>query len=255
MKKLFLALVCFASVAFFASCNGGGDPTITLNADKTSIASGETVAFTIQADANAETMKNITTVKIDVVLNSENLYTDAFEVNAATYSNVVELKLEGNEGDAFEVSATATDEAGKTAKATVTVTIEAGALVLVESPFTWNRHGGDAATGLDTFGLEWNSNNSKAIYAIITPAAGAKLYRFTTAQYVAALTQSLKEALFEGATEITEWKEFNVAGQQQQDLDVVLGTEYQGVFHLIHITHGEYSTFKGTDATITGMAK
>ncbi len=98
-------------------------PTVNLTADKTTITSGETVAFTIQADANAETMKNITTVRIDVVLNNENLYTDGSVVNAATYSKVVELKFEGYEGDAFEVSVTATDEAGEKATATVTVTI------------------------------------------------------------------------------------------------------------------------------------
>ena len=255
MKKLFLALVCFASVAFFASCNPAGEPTITMTADKTTITSGETVSFTIQADANVDSQKDLKNVKLDVVSNGENIYTNTEDVNAATYSKVYELEMSGNEGDEFVVTATVTDVAGKTQTASVTITIEAAAALLVETPFTWNRHGSNAATGLEPFGLEWNSNNSKAIYAIITPAAGARLYRFETSVYTNATTEAQKAAAFEGATEIQEWKEFNVAGQMSVDLDVVLGTEYQGAFHLIHVTHGEYSTFKGTDATITGMAK
>ena len=255
MKKLFLALVCFASVAFFASCNPTGEPTITMNADKTSIASGETVAFTIQADASAESQKDLKDVKFDVVCNGDNIYTNTEEVNAATYSNVYELKFDGNNGDEFVVTATVTDVAGKTKSATVTVTIEAAAALLVEAPFTWTRNGGNPGTGLEEFGLQWNSNNSKATYAVIEPVAGAKLYELTTSAYTAATTEAEKEAAFEGLTEISQWKEFDVTGAATQTLDKVLGTLYNGEYHLIHITKGEINSTKGYIFTLSGMAK
>ncbi len=247
--------------SFFTKAQGHGsdtdkNPVISINADRTAIPSGETVAVTIQAHANASTQKDIRTVKFDVVHNGENVYTDTFEVNAATYSNVIELRFTGSEGDTFEVSATATDIVDKTATATVTITIDVGALLLVERPFEWFRYGGEVGYGLAEFGLEWRSNQSKAVYAVIKPVADAKLYKLTTSAYEAATTESEKQAAFEGLTEISQWKEFNVAGASTQTLDKVLGTFYQGKYHLIHITNGTCTAGNyGMDVTISGMAK
>ena len=234
--------------------NNEGWPTISISADKTAIANGETVTLTVQADASVDSRKDISTVAIDIVSNGENVYSTTEEVNAATFSQTYELAFTGATGDAFEITATATDAAGKSASSTVNVTIEEEELS--ETAFVWERTGSNAGTGLDVFGLQWTSNLAKAIYAVIKPMEGAKLYQLNSSVYAAATTASQKVAAFEGATEIEQWKEFNVSGATTQTFDVVLGTIYNGEYHLINVTKGTYDSGSyGVHATISGMAK
>lgn len=262
MKKVFLALVCFASVAFFASCGGETDknPTISLSADKTTIDSPDVVTFTIKADANATSKKDLVSVSVNVTNNDQLVYDTIYTATGLTFEQ--ELKLELNnpttEAVVFEVTATVNDAAALNAAKTVEITVNpAAATPLEPKAFTWNRRGSNDATGLAEFGLEWNGNYAKAIYATITPAAGVTMYSFESSVFEAVTTETEKAAAFENATVIQQWKEFNVAGATTQTFNTVIGTKTaDGEFHLIHITNGSYTSGSyGVDVTITGMAK
>ena len=262
MKKLFLALMCFASVAFFASCGNDVDknPTINLSASETSITSGDQVTFTVKADANATSKKDLASVKFTVVNNNNIAWDTTYTASGLAFEQAITLILtnEGAEATKFEVTAIVTDAASLNASKTVEITVEpVAATPLEEKTFTWNRRGSNAATGLAEFGLEWNGNYAKAIYATITPAAGVTMYEFATSAYTEATTEEAKVAAFENATPIQQWKEFNVTGATSQTFDKVIGTKTtDGKYHLLHITNGTYTSGSyGVDVTITGKAK
>lgn len=218
------------------------------------ITDGGTSHFSIAAYADTTSQKVLSTIKIEAIYFGESVYSLTENINAAMFAKVYELSFQGENGDEFEVIFTVTDDAGLSSSSYFTITIVEP--VLEERFFTWERIGSNPGTGLAEFGLEWTGNASKAIYAVIKPMANAKLYQLTSAVYTEATTESQKVAAFENATEIVQWKEFNVAGAASQTFDVVLGTVYNGVYSLIHITNGTYeSNSAGTHATITGLAK
>jgi len=259
MKKLALALMCLVSVAFFASCNPEGQPTIQVLEqegyvqDSAFVELGQEVQFGFVVASSATTNKELTSlvVKVD---DTEWANVDLTGKTEYTYTDVVTYTAERNEVVGTSViTAVVTDAAGQIATATINLSITQEDN-LVETAFTWNRHGGDDATGLDAFGLKW-TKNERAIYAVIEPVEGAILYQFDPSTWSETTTATQKTALFETAISVSQWKEFNVAGAVDQTLDVVLGTSYNNELHLLHITNGHIETFKGTDVTLTGMAK
>ena len=260
MKKLFLALVCFASVAFFASCNQTDKtPTVSISTDKSAITSGEEVTITIKANANASTKKDLSSVHFIVSDEAEAIWDTTYTASGLAFEQAITLQLStDDDATTFEMSAFAYDAANLSANATTTVNVtRAPATPIEEKDFTWNRRGSNAATGLEEFGLEWNGNYAKAIYATITPAAGVTMYEFATSAYTEATTEEAKVAAFENATPIQQWKEFNVTGATSQTFDKVIGTKTtDGKYHLLHITNGTYTSGSyGVDVTITGKAK
>lgn len=265
MKKLFLALVCFAGVAFFASCGGtetDKEPTVSIRVDKTVIEDGEDITFTIKADANVNTKKNLKKVHF-ILSDEEDIIWDTTFVSNGVASFEKEITLAGTYGveDDVEIEAEvfAYDEADRYAVATTYFTVVPAEEELIEYPFTWNRRGTNVTTpdALSQFGLEWKGNYQKAIYATITPAVGVTMYEFNSSVYSDITTESEKIAAFENATQISQWKEFNVAGVTSQNFNKVIGTKTaDGEYHIIHITRGTYESGSfGVDATITGTAK
>ena len=269
MKKLALALVCLVSVAFFASCTPEGQPTIQILTEEGYVQNNDVLdmytdyLFGFDMASSTTTNKELTNLKVNVeAFDLEGTSTGVTEwankdltgLTSFHYVDTLFVELERYEilGSAV-VTAVVTDAAGQTATASFTVSVGMeNALEPVE--FTWNRHGGAAATGLDEFGLEWNSN-AKEIYAVITPKEGAILYRFDPEVWEATTTTTEKAALFgETAISVAQFKEVSCTAVDK-DYDIVLGTSYNGEFHLIHVTHSHVFTFKGTDVTITGEAK
>ena len=263
MKKLVLALVCLVSVAFFASCNPEGQPSIAILQEEGYVQDGDVVD--INTDFNfgfvmaSSPMTNKELSSLTIKIGDEESETIALTGYEYTYKGTLKYELTAKEeiiGEAT-IYATVTDVAGETASISIKLSINQPAQQLVPTAFTWNRHGGNDGTGLDEFGLKWEKNVAKAIYAVIEPVEGATLYKFDPSVWDATTTDVEKAALFSEATpaDPQQWKEFNVAGAMTQEFDVVLGTTYNGENHLIHITKGTYYTFKGTDATIEGEAK
>lgn len=267
MKKLFLALVCFAGVAFFASCGGGTEtdkePTVNIKADKAAIVDGEEITFTIKANSNVNTKKELTKLHFILSEGEEAFWDTTFVSNGVTeIEKEITLAAEYGIDEATEIEAEVFvyDAADRYAVATTYFTVSPAEKELVETPFTWNRRGINVTTPdvLSQFGLEWKGNYQKAIYATITPAVGVTMYEFNSSVYSDITTESEKIAAFvENATQISQWKEFNVAGATSQNFNKVIGTKTaDGKYHIIHITRGTYESGSfGVDATITGTAK
>lgn len=261
MKKLALALVCLFSVAFFASC----DPDITNPEPSIQALQGEEYiqdndvvdldtpyAFGFVVASNPQTNKDLASLVVKIG-DMEWANKDLTGLKEFTYIDTVEWGLAKDIVYTDIITAVVTDADGKTATATLNVSVNQPALPLEVADFTWNRHGGVPGTGLDEFGLEWNSN-AKEIYAVITPVEGAQLYKFDPEVWENTTTSVQKAALFSEAPSISQFKEVSCTAQDK-DYDIVLGTVYNGEYRLIHVTHSHAFTFKGTDVTITGEWK
>lgn len=262
MKKLALALVCLVSVAFFASCQKeAGIPSINFVAGEGYISTDATVEantpfmFGIQAKSNPTTLEPLTKCFIQIISNDERLYDTLVEnINQNQYNFDGQIALP--EG-VYSIIATVHNDKDMTNECRMTITSVVTDTPLVGSTFTWNRHGGEQATGLEQFGLEWTSNG-KEDFAKITPLEGVTLYEFNAEDWENINTVNQKNILFslamESGNEITLFNK--VSAWTTHDYNYVIGTVMpDGTTHLMHITKGEVSTFKGTDITITGEAK
>ena len=274
MKKLALALVCFASVAFFASCQQeitNPEPTVSVITDEGFVKNGDvidveqTIVYGFQMASNSQTKKELKQLSVATYfinlegveeLQEEEIVSLAgkteYRYVDTVYYEVTTRDVMGS----IKTVATVTDVDGKINTATLTLSLNEPAEPLEEADFTWFRHGSNDATGLEEFGLEW-TGNGKEVFAIIKPVEGATLYAFdpdtwnevtTDVEKVAAFTEGIHGILsdFRG---VSAWK--------TKDYNFVIGTLYEGEYHLIHITHGQVDNngSAGTDITITGKAK
>lgn len=273
MKKLALALVCFASVAFFASCQQeitNPEPSISLITDDGFVKNGDVIdveqvfVYGFQMASNSQTKKelkqlSLSTTFIDLEGNESTPEEEIISLAGKTeyrFVDTVAYEVTRDVMGTIKTVATVTDVDGKVNTATLTLNLNEPAEPLEEADFTWFRHGSNPGEGLEEFGLEWTSNLKEA-YAIIKPVEGATLYGFgvgsdvwnevtTDVEKVAAFTEGLHSVMddFRG---VSAWS--------SKDYDYVIGTLYNGEYHLIHITHGEVVGSGPTDITITGKAK
>ena len=265
MKKLALALVCLVSVAFFASCQKpienpeptiafmAGDDCISTDAE---ISTGETAWFDIKAAANTQTNKLLKSFYFQVYVGDERIDDTLFsDINQASFDYFIGYEFE--DAGVYTISATVTDADGYSAQCQLDLTVFVSDSPLLTRTFTWNRHGGADATGLEEFGLKWTSNG-KEDFARITPLNGVTMFEFDPEVWDNVNTANELTALFNTAIEsgsaITLFNK--VSAWASHEYNYVIGTIMQdGKFNLMHVTNGVVSTFKGTDITITGEAK
>jgi len=263
MKKLALALVCLVSVAFFASCDPkveNPEPSIAGINEEGYITDGQVIEaetpymFGFRAASNAETQKDLakfvisingTTYCDSVISGKEFVYRDEI----AFYPNNDEREIIGS----AEIVATVTDAAGNTKSASIKIDVNKED-TLEAFDFSWNRHGGQDGTGLDVFGLKWDKNLKDDVYAVIEPLEGAVLYEFDPSVWETTTTELELANLFSEQLPILKFNKVS-AYTTHHDYDFVIGTSYEGVNYLIHITEGIVSSFKGTDITINGQYK
>jgi hypothetical protein len=275
MKKLALALVCFASVAFFASCQQeitNPEPAISVITDEGFVKNGDvvdveqTIVYGFQMASNSQTKKelkqlSLSTTFIDLEGNESTPEEEIISLAGKTeyrFVDTVAYEVTRDVMGTIKTVATVTDVDGKVNTATLTLSLNEPAEPLEEADFTWFRHGSNPAEGLEEYGLEW-TGNGKEVFAIIKPVEGATLYGFgvgsdvwnevtTDVEKVAAFTEGLHSVMddFRG---VSAWN--------TKDYDYVIGTLYEGEYHLIHITHGQIDNngSAGTDITITGKVK
>ena len=272
MKKLALALVCLVSVAFFASCDPttvveNPEPSIAIVADSGYLYDGQVIELGVEypygfrAASNAETLKELAKLEVTCTVGDEiSILCDTTISGTEFVFNGV-IYFEGTEENreiigTATITATVTDAAGEKKSTSLEVSINEEEN-LVATDFSWNRHGGQEATGgLEELGLQWTSN-AREIYAVIKPLEGATLYDFSAGRDVwnSITTKAEKAALFsEASNPLEQFKEISCTAEDK-DYDFVLGTVYEGEYYLIHITHSHVYTFKGTDVTITGQVK
>ena len=269
MKKLALALVCMFSVAFFASCTQeitDPEPTISVITDEGFVKSGDVVdinqefVYGFQMASNTQTKKelkqlSITATLIDLEGNETTGTEEIISLAGMTeyrYIDSIYYELDRDIIGSVRYDATVTDVDGKTNSAVLTLTINLPAMPLEAADFTWFRHGSNDGEGLAEFGLEWKSN-AKEVFAVIKPIEGATLYSFPAETWNEVTTNIEKAAAFENAFSVTDFR--GVSAWSTKDYDYVIGTIYNGEYHLIHITHGTVVGSGPTDITITGQAK
>lgn len=283
MKKLALALVCFASVAFIASCTPEittPEPSIAVKTGENYVYDGQTVdigqnyTLGFRAASNSQTMKELATFKLNVKFTTlDDTETKSYDsiINVSgteyTFEQVLNFGLTNTEESRELVAkaiftATITDVDGKMNSTTINLNINQPAVALEPKDFSWVRQGSSDATGLAEYGLEWKSNGSKEDFAIIKPVEGAEMYLILPEDWAAVKTDVDKAAFFSDGvySVISDFR--GVSAWSSKDYDYVIGTRYNGEYHMIHITHGEVQTITNsqgqtirTDITITGQSK
>jgi hypothetical protein len=265
MKKLAMALACLVSVAFFASCTQETpNPTISVasqegfiqNNDVVDVPSVKKFGFNVAAELNGKDLTKlyVTVSDGDTTITWADLDLTALAATRS-YAYVDSLELRRDIIGHVNINAVVTDAAGKTATASIAIDVNEPAQPLIARTFEWRRDNGADGTGLESFGLEWKTNNSKETYAVIKPLNGAVLYRFENSEvWTNTTTDVEKAALFSELGEgIAQFKEISTTAANK-DYDIVIGTIYNGENHLIHITHST-AYERGWHFTITGEAK
>ena len=258
MKKLALALVCLISVAFFASCDPEGQPTIAVLQEEGYVASGDVVDVNTEINFGFVMTSSLMTGKelasLTITVDDGDPETIALTGTEYTYRGTLTYEITRDEIiGASTITAIVTDVAGETATATILLSINNPAQDLVVTPFEWRRDAGADGTGLAEFGLQWTSNTTTN--AIIKPLEGATLYRFDNSEvWSNTKTDVEKAALFsELPLSIAQFTDVSVTAASQT-YDIVLGTTYNGENHLIHVT-GSTANQRSWHFSITGEAK
>lgn len=266
MKKLVLAIVCLVSVAFLASCDPtikNPEPQITVINESGYLVGNEVVdvdvayPFGFVVYSNSETMKELARL---VVVCGENTLCDTVISGTEFYYRgeiIFDIQTSKDIIGSAEIVATVTDVAGETNTASIKVDINAQ-LALEVAEFDWFRLG-NTQSGLDEYGLYWESN-LKATHAQIKPLENVKLFIFTAENWEEVTNAVQKAALFNDAIEhqISHDVYNGVSTSASAIYDDVIGTVTpDGECHLIHVTRctiGEYQP-TGYPIHITGESK
>ncbi len=270
MKKLALALVCFASVAFFASCKPEGQPTIQVyNTEDGYVMATDTVDvntdinFGFVMASSATTNKELASLVVKV---DDNVWAekDLTGMTQYTYTDTVNYQYERDEIVGTSViTATVTDAAGQVATATITLTLNNPDQPLISKTVEWIRKGtnlvGITEAEMREIGLQW-TGSYKDIMATIEPLDGAQLYVCSGDDYEGIATMSDKNAYFTslaaegGATPVPSYR--NITTNNSSDYNDMLAVIYGEKLTLVRINRAEIETGNyGTQITIKGEMK
>ncbi len=242
----------FLTVTEAGSGSIGGAITIT---------QGETLSFAIDArkgDSDMETfaisISGVNTVNpIPTSLQGNSFPYTLSNADDETYRDTVVFVNAGNNLGNTVYTFTITDKDGNTDEVNFNVTVEAGTTPLgAATAFTWERVGGDPATGLAQFGLKWTSNSSTS--AIVALDAGTKMVELAAADWTSFTTQEDLAAAISSGTAVTEYR--GVSATASNAYNDVLGVSNNGTNYIINITQGTVGTSSaGTTITINGEYK
>ena len=205
----------------------------------------------------------LASLRIVVDEDYEYINLDLSGLNSYTYSGVITYSLSKMMKEIIGesvIKAVVTDSDGRTNSASIRVSLNQPSQPLVPVGFTWHRLGYNS-DGLDDFGLVWQGNYGKGIYAKIVPMEGVTLFIFDPEVWYSVTTNFEKVALFTNAIEtqtpVSAYS--NVAvDMASQIYDDVIGTIMpDGTLHLMHVTSStsQYVGIQGLETTVTGEAK
>ncbi len=267
MKKLALALMCFASLAFFASCVKEGQPTIQVineagyAQDGATINVDEEVIFGFVVASSPVTNKELSTliVKID---------DDAELTDTINLAGKTEYRYEGSITylsreiiDNSIITAIVTDAAGQSATASIKLSINEEQQLLA-STFDWSRKGLtlESAEEMAKVGLDWPGNYRADVYVTIKPLANCTMYIIEDGnEFNNITTIAQKENYFsnliENGTAAAQYKEISAfhGGTYNTMLAVI---DAQGDYHLVHFEKATVeSVSAGTLIHLLGQLK
>lgn len=269
MKKLFMALVCLVSVAFFASCDPdpvitNPEPAISVLETEGYIQNGDVIdleyefLYGFRCASNAETQEEL--ARLVIICTSEDMEEDVLlcdsVISGTEFVYEGSLYFESKEiiGTA-EIVATVTDAAGKFNKASIKFSINYDD-TLVPYAFEWKREGSNPGEGLAEVGLKWTKNlPGKEDFAVIEPVDGAVLYSVPAEKWDEITTETELDALFSDGGAAEAIKDYRgVSAWSSHTYNDVIATYYDGFYYLIHITKATV-TNKGTNIVIEGEWK
>ena len=275
MKKLALALVCFASVAFMASCVKTvehPEPSLAVMTGENYLYDGQTIdlgtdyILGFRAASNSETMKELATFNLNGTLYDLNNTLIQSVDTTYTISGSEYVYQEPWNFSARELvgkvifTATVTDVDGKTNSTTINLNLNQPAVELVVEDINWVKTGHNVQD-LSAYGLVWKETNYKSPFTHILPAEGNTLYLvengdedFTNIVTDVDLNNYYMQ-LAETGRPIDDYKNVDCnASANYHDLLIV--KEANGNLHAINITRADITTpAAGTRITITGKAK
>lgn len=262
MKKLALALVCLISVAFFASCTPEGQPTISVLPGEEYVHDGDIINVNEEFNIGFTMSSSIETgqklASFTLVIDDETYETVELDDTEYTFERTLALNTvptRDDDMDAMVIVATVTDVLGQSASVTMTLIID-GTQELILEDFEWKRDGSNPGTGLESFGLKWESN-LKEVHAVIqTISNDVEFYSIPAEKWGQITTEPEKVALFGEGGVAAPIRSYNgVSAEVSKDYDDVIATRYNGEYYLIHITRGEVTYDGATHITITGEWK
>ncbi|MCK5775770.1 MAG: hypothetical protein KAH25_06335, partial [Bacteroidales bacterium] len=195
--KIIFALTMALGLVF-TSCKKDDDETLDLTpsisfkggngyvSEDATVVVGEEFVIGINANSNSNSNEKLTSVKYTITSNNSIIaeFDSVFKETAFsldyhfTMTNASEAKI--------KFVATAKD--GETKTISLTVIAEEGTTDLGQSTdLTWERVGGNAATGLTEFGLKWE-NNLKETHAVIEKDGASKLVQLAKEDFMAITT-------------------------------------------------------------------
>ena len=278
MKKLALALVCFASVAFMASCVKTiehPEPSIAVMTGEDYVYDGQTVDLNVNykvgfhAASNSQTQKELASFNLAASLYE--LDGTLIESRDSTYV-ISGTEYDHQEGLNFNftntrdlvgkvsITGTVTDVDGKRNAVTINLNINQPAITLEIEPINWVKTGHNVQD-LSAYGLVWKETNYKSPFTHIIPAEGSTLYLIENGDEVfnsivtdIDLNNKFAE-LAETGRPIDDYK--NVDCNASADYhDLLIVKEANGKLHAINITRADITTpSAGTRISITGKAK
>lgn len=269
MKKLALALVCIASLAFFASCNKEGQPTIQVyNAEDGYVMATDTVDVNTEVNfgfvvaSSPVTNKELSTLVVKVDDYDE--LTDTVNLagmTSYTYKGTLSYNFKDEIAGTSVITAIVTDAAGQTATASINLTIIQPDQPLISKTVEWIRKGanlvGITEAEMREIGLQW-TGSYKDIMATIKPLDGAQLYVCSGDDYEVIATMSDKNAYFtslaETGTAVESYR--NISTNASDDYNDMLAVVYGEKLTLVRINRAEIETGNyGTQITIKGEMK
>lgn len=278
MKKLALALVCFASVAFMASCVKTvehPEPSIAVMTGDNYVYDGQTVDLNVNykvgfhAASNSQTQKELASFNLAASLYE--LDGTLIESRDSTYV-ISGTEYDHQEGLNFNftntrdlvgkvsITGTVTDVDGKRNAVTINLNINQPAITLEIEPINWVKTGHNPQD-LSAYGLVWKETNYKSPFTHIIPAEGSTLFLVENGDddFNRIVTDfdlsNYYNRLAETGTQIDDYKNVDCyASANYHDLLIV--KEANGKLHAINITRADITTpSAGTRITITGKAK
>lgn len=185
-------------------------------------------------------------------------FVDLSGMTSYTYVNHVMFSVEREIIGDCTFTAIVTGINGHSSTASFKVFVNVNPHPLITYNFTWYRMG-NTSTGLEEFGLYWESN-SKGIYAQIKPLEGVSMYWLDPFVWDVTITEEEKATLLANAIEnylpIPVYNYVDVSLAHSDYNHVIATIKPDGTFHLIHVTRCDVSIdYYGSAITITGEAK
>ena len=284
MKKLALALMCFASVAFFASCTKPvenpepsiavmtGENYVTGTVENPTIidatdASALNYKIGFHVESNAQTKKELSTLKITFSsIDADGTYSfdTIIDLSGKTSYDYSELLFPQDEREIYleaTVTALVTDVDNKTNTASIAFKLDIPAQPLFARPIEWVRKGanleGNTEDEMAALGLQWTVSY-KEVFATIRPLDEAIMYVCDGDDYANITTDLEKNEYFaklaETGTPVDRYRK--ITTNNSANYNDMLAVVYDGETYLIHITRAEIATGNyGTQITIKGETK